>query len=311
MKIYLIKPRGFCGGVIRAIDTVNEALKIWGSPLYVKHEIVHNKHVINELKQKGVIFIEDLQQVPEGGRLIYSAHGVSPQVRKEAENRNLMTIDATCPLVGKIHQAILSYAKKGYKIVLIGKKNHVEVTAARDEAHDQTIIISNEEEAKNLQVSKEQKLFYVTQTTFSLDDCRKIVDALKEKFPHIETLSSTSICYATQNRQNALKEIAKSVEFVYVVGDPKSSNSNRLWEIAKNFGVSSKMINDPEEIQKEEIENCQNIAITAGASTPEYVVEACIEKLNTITSTVIEEKVFFEEKVSFPLPKELKASSQV
>jgi 4-hydroxy-3-methylbut-2-enyl diphosphate reductase len=310
MKIYLVKPRGFCGGVIRAIDTVNKALKIWGAPLYVKHEIVHNKHVINELKQKGVVFIEDLQQVPEGARLVYSAHGVSPQVRKEAEKRNLITIDATCPLVGKIHQAILSYAEKGYKIILIGKKNHVEVTAARDEAYDQTMIISNEEEARNLQLPKEQKLFYVTQTTFSLDDCKKIVDILKEKYPHIETLTSTSICYATQNRQNALKEIAKSVEFIYVVGDPKSSNSNRLWEIAKNFGVLSKMINDPEEIQEEDIENCQSMAITAGASTPEYVVEACLEKIGKITSIVIEEKVFFEEKVSFPLPKELKVLSQ-
>lgn len=302
MKLFLVKPRGFCAGVVRAIEIVEKAIDIWGAPIYVKHEIVHNKHVVERLQNKGVIFIEDLSLVPKNSRLIYSAHGVSPKVRKLSKQYDLIDIDATCPLVNMIHKAIIDYSKKGYKIVLIGKKNHVEVIGAYEESEENTVIVSSKEDASNLKFSKNQKLLYLVQTTFSIDDVKCIIDELKNKYPNIESLPRSSSCYATQNRQRALKEITNKVDIVLVVGDTKSSNSNRLREIAEKQNISAYLVNDKEEIKKEWLVNVKNIAMTAGASTPENIVQECIEKLNEIGLKEIEEFNYIEEKVSFPLP---------
>jgi 4-hydroxy-3-methylbut-2-en-1-yl diphosphate reductase len=305
MKLTLIRPRGFCAGVVRAIDTVEKALEKFGAPIYVKHEIVHNRHVVDDLKEKGAIFIEDLKDVPTNSHLIYSAHGVSPQIREMAKERELIEIDATCPLVTKIHSAVKRFAKHGFKIILIGKKEHVEVIGIKDEASDVTTIISNVDDVKDLTFSSDEKLFYVTQTTLSLDDIEEIANALKDKFPNIESLPSSSICYATQNRQNALKSIVNDVDLVLVIGDPKSSNSKRLLEIAKNSKKTAFLVNDADEIKDTWFENVFDIALTAGASTPENIVQKCVEKLQKYGVSKIDEKIFFEEYVKFSLPKEV------
>src|SRR5689334_10875604 len=230
-KSLLSKPRGFCAGVDRAIDTVEKALEMWGAPIYVKHEIVHNKHVVEDLKRKGAIFIEDLDDVPANARLIYSAHGVSPAVKEHAKQRGLIEIDATCGLVTKVHSAVKRYAKKGYHILLIGHRNHVEIIGTAGEAPDVTTIIESVKDVDMLTFTSDQPLFYTTQTTLSLDDVKEITDALVKKYPHVETLPSSSICYATTNRQMALREITDAAQLILVVGDPKSSNSNRLREV--------------------------------------------------------------------------------
>ncbi len=302
MKLFLVKPRGFCAGVVRAIEIVEKAVEIWGAPIYVKHEIVHNKHVVERLQNMGVIFIEDLSVVPKNSRLIYSAHGVSPKVRKLAKQYELIDIDATCPLVTMIHKSIIDYSKNGYKIVLIGKKNHVEVIGAYEESEEHTVIVSSKDEVDKLDFSKDQKLLYLVQTTFSIDDVKGIIDALKNKYPNIESLPRSSSCYATQNRQRALKEITNKVDVVFVVGDTKSSNSNRLREIAEKQNVSAYLINNKEEIKEEWLVNVNNIAMTAGASTPENIVQNCIERLFDLGLNKIEEFTYIEEKVSFPLP---------
>jgi 4-hydroxy-3-methylbut-2-en-1-yl diphosphate reductase len=305
MKLYLLKPRGFCAGVVRAIKTVEKAIKIWGSPIYVKHEIVHNKHVINDLKEKGAVFIEDLGQVPVGEKIIYSAHGVYPEIRELAKKRNLLEIDATCGLVTKIHSAVKRYSKKGYKIILIGKKQHVEIIGIAKEAEEDTYIIEKKEDVYDLSFPKDLKLFYITQTTLSLDDVKEITKALKDRFEDIETLASSSICYATQNRQMALKEISNKVDLVLVIGDPSSSNSNRLKELAVKKDKNAYLVNSDEEIQKSWFKNVDSIAITAGASTPENVVQKCIKKLYEYNLEDIEEIVYKTEDVVFDLPKEL------
>lgn len=305
MKLYLSKPRGFCAGVVRAIKVVEEAIKIWGSPIYVKHEIVHNRHVVSRLENMGAVFIEDIEQVPEGAKLIYSAHGVSPAVRKQAKARNLFEIDATCSLVTRVHSAALRYAKKGYQIVLIGHKNHVEVIGTAGEAPDVTTVVESVDDVENLTFKPSDKLFYTTQTTLSLDDVKAITDALQSKYPQIETLPSTSICYATTNRQQALKQLLKKIDLVLVVGDPTSSNSNRLVEVAANENISSYLINSPSDINLSWLEGKSAIGMTAGASTPEAVVQDCVDFLieNGITSTG--EVEYTEENVYFELPKEI------
>lgn len=304
MKLYLLSPRGFCAGVVRAIQTVEKAISIFGAPIYVKHEIVHNKHVVNDLKQKGAIFVEDLNEVPIGEKIIYSAHGVSPQIRLLAKKRNLFEIDATCGLVTKIHSAVKRYAKKGYKIILIGKKKHVEIIGIAEEAQDDTVVIQNKDDIKNLDFKKDQKLFYITQTTLSIDDVFDIIAALEEKYPNIETLPSSSICYATTNRQMALKKILPEVDLVLIVGDPTSSNSNRLKEVATKQNKQAHLINSEDEIQKEWL-NVKNIAMTAGASTPESVVQRCIQRLYELNLKEVKEITYIEEDVVFQLPKEL------
>ena len=305
-KLYLINPRGFCAGVVRAIQTVEKALKIWGAPIYVKHQIVHNKHVVESLKSKGAIFIEDLNDVPENSRVIYSAHGIPPQVREEAKKRNLIDIDATCGLVTKIHSAVKRYSKKGYKIILIGKKKHVEIIGISQEALEDTFIVEKKEDVEKLNFQHDQKLFYITQTTLSIDDVVNITDALHKKFPNIETLPSSSICYATTNRQLALKEVCKKIDLVLVIGDPSSSNSNRLKEVASKQNKLAYLINSKDEIDKKWLENIQNIAITAGASTPEDIVQDCVNRLKEFTTFEIENVVYIQENVVFELPSEVR-----
>jgi 4-hydroxy-3-methylbut-2-enyl diphosphate reductase len=305
MKLLLSKPRGFCAGVERAIDTVEKALERFGAPIYVKHEIVHNRHVVEDLKQKGAIFVEELEEIPEGARVIYSAHGVSPAVREQAKERKLIEIDATCGLVTKVHSAVKRYAAKGYKIILIGHKNHVEVIGTAGEAPDVTTIVESVEDVESLSFSMEEKLFYTTQTTLSLDDVKAITTALIKKFPQIETLPSSSICYATTNRQMALSQITDKTQLVLVIGDPSSSNSNRLRELASLRGVSSYLINDEQEIRSEWLQGVEVIGLTAGASTPERIVQGCIRKLKSLGVSQVEDVVFVEEDVVFQLPKQV------
>jgi len=303
MKLLLSKPRGFCAGVERAIDTVKKALSLWGAPIYVKHEIVHNRHVVDNLIKLGAVFIEDLDEVPEGSRLVYSAHGVSPAVREHAKRRSLFEIDATCGLVTKVHSAAKRFAGKGYHIILIGHKNHVETIGTAGEVPDSTTIVERPSDVEKLAFAPDQKLFYLTQTTLSLDDVKEIAEALKEKFPQIETLPSSSICYATTNRQMALREITDVTDLVLVVGDPTSSNSNRLCEAAKNRGITAYLINNESEIQNEWLEGVKVIGMTAGASTPENVVQDCIKRLEDLGVDTVEEVIYKEENVFFQLPK--------
>ena len=303
MKLLLSKPRGFCAGVNRAIETVERALSLWGAPIYVKHEIVHNRHVVQDLRDKGAIFIEEIADVPVGSRLIYSAHGVSPSVRDEAKIRNLIEIDATCGLVTRVHSAVKLYAQRGYEIVLIGHKKHVEIIGIVGEAPTVTTIVESVSDVDLLNFSTDQKLFYITQTTLSLDDVKEIAEALIKKYPKIETLPSSSICYATTNRQMALREITDETDLVLVVGDPQSSNSNRLREVAHNRGVESYLINDEQEIQAGWLLGKKTIGLTAGASTPEEIVQKCIERLIAFGVTEVEDVVYTLEDIVFQLPK--------
>lgn len=303
MKLLLSKPRGFCAGVERAIETVEKALALWGAPIYVKHEIVHNKYVVDGLKAKGAIFIENVQDVPIGARLIYSAHGVSPSVREEAQNRQLIEIDATCGLVTRVHSAVKRFAAQGFQIILIGHRNHVEVIGTAGEAPDVTTIVESVEDVLALTFSKEERLFYITQTTLSLDDVKEITEALLAKYPQIATLPSSSICYATTNRQMALREITDQTDLVLVVGDPQSSNSNRLREVSFKRGIPSYLINNEEEIKSEWLVGVKTIGLTAGASTPESIVQCCIQKLVAMGVKEVEDVVFTLEDVVFQLPK--------
>ncbi len=305
MKLLLSKPRGFCAGVVRAIEIVERALTIWGPPIYVKHEIVHNRHVVEDLRQKGAIFIEDLKDVPSGSRVIYSAHGVPPSVRQEAKERGLIEIDATCGLVTKVHSAAKRFAEKGYHIILIGHRNHVEIIGTAGEAPEQTTIVESPEDVAKLPFTQTDKLFYVTQTTLSLDDVAEITQALIGRFPQIETLPSASICYATTNRQMALREITDQTDLILVIGDPKSSNSNRLREVATIRGIKSYLINGPDEINPAWLHNVHTLGLTAGASTPENIVQLCIERLIKLGVTEVEDVVYTTEDVVFQIPRHL------
>lgn len=303
MKLLLSKPRGFCAGVERAIETVEKALALWGAPIYVKHEIVHNRYVVDGLKAKGAIFIEDLEDIPVGSRLIYSAHGVSPAVREQARQRQLIEIDATCGLVTRVHSAVKRFAAQGHQIILIGHRNHVEVIGTAGEAPEVTTIVESVQDVENLRFSHEEKLFYITQTTLSLDDVKEITEALIAKYPHIETLPSSSICYATTNRQMALREITDQTDLVLVVGDPQSSNSNRLREVASTRKIPSYLINNEGEILPAWFEGVKVIGLTAGASTPESIVQRCIQRLIEFGVKEVEDVVFTNEDVVFQLPK--------
>ena len=304
-KLLLSQPRGFCAGVERAIETVEKALKLWGAPIYVKHEIVHNKYVVDDLKAKGAIFIEDLNDVPVGARLIYSAHGVSPVVREHAKQRHLIEIDATCGLVTRVHSAVKRFAAQGYRIILIGHRNHVEIIGTAGEAPDVTTIVESVEDVASLTFSQTEKLFYITQTTLSLDDVKEITTALSAKYPQVETLPSSSICYATTNRQMALREITDQTDLVLVVGDAQSSNSNRLREVASKRGIASYLINNEKEINPDWVKRATTIGLTAGASTPEAIVQRCIQRLIELGVTDVQDVVYTEEDVVFQLPKQI------
>jgi 4-hydroxy-3-methylbut-2-enyl diphosphate reductase len=300
MKLLICQPRGFCAGVVRAIKTVERALRIFKPPIYVKHQIVHNKHVVNALKKEGAIFIEDIEKVPRNSYIVYSAHGVSPKIREQAKKRNLIEIDATCGLVTKIHEAAKRFSKRGYKIILIGHKNHVEIRGTAGEAP--STIVESVKDIEKLKFSEEEKIFYLTQTTLSIDDVEEIVKNLKKKYPKVETLKTSSICYATTNRQKALKGVCRETDLILVVGDPMSSNSNRLNEIAKKEGIKSFLINEASEINPNWLKRVKVIGMTAGASTPENVVQRCILYLKELGVREVEEISYIKEDVVFPLP---------
>jgi 4-hydroxy-3-methylbut-2-enyl diphosphate reductase len=303
--VLLLKPRGFCAGVVRAIDIVKIALEAFGAPIYVRKEIVHNSFVVNELAEKGAIFVDDIDQVPEGMRVIYSAHGVSPAVRESSKARGLKVIDATCPLVTKVHVEAIKFAKQGYSLVLIGHRDHDEIEGTLGEAPDVTQVVSSVEEVQALEVPDASRVAYLTQTTLSLDEARDIIQALKEKFPKIAGPHSQDICYATENRQVAVKNVAHQADLVLVVGSTNSSNSNRLVEVSQNLSTNSYLIDKAEDIRAEWLEGVGTVAVTAGASAPEILVQGVVEFLSARGYGDVEEVEVMPENVRFGLPPEI------
>ena len=310
-RVLLLKPRGFCAGVVRAIDIVNIALETFGAPIYVRKEIVHNSFVVNELAGKGAIFVDDIDQVPEGMRVIYSAHGVSPAVRESSKLRGLKVIDATCPLVTKVHVEAIKFAKQGYSLVLIGHRDHDEIEGTLGEAPDVTQVVSSVEEVQALTVPDPDRVAYLTQTTLSLDEARDIIQALKEKFPNIAGPHSQDICYATENRQVAVKNVAHQADLVLVVGSTNSSNSNRLVEVSQNLGTNSYLIDKAEDIRPEWLENVGSVAITAGASAPEVLVQGVVAFLSERGFGDVDEVEVMPENVRFGLPPEIAQAASV
>jgi len=305
MKILLANPRGFCAGVDRAIAIVERALELHGAPIYVRHEVVHNKFVVEGLKAKGAVFIENLSDVPPGSILIFSAHGVPQSVRREAEARNLTVFDATCPLVTKVHIEVSRMRQQGKEIVMIGHKGHPEVEGTMGQSEGGMYLVEKPEDVATLQVQDEHNLAYVTQTTLSMDDASVIVNALKNRFPFITGPRKDDICYATQNRQDSVKLLARQCDLVLVVGSPNSSNSNRLREVAKNLGIPAYLIDNAGELKPEWLQNKPRVGITAGASAPEVLVQAVIERLRELGAVSVVEAEGIQENVVFPLPKAL------
>ncbi len=304
-RVLLLKPRGFCAGVVRAIDIVQIALDTFGAPIYVRKEIVHNSYVVNDLAQKGAIFVNELDEVPAGARVIYSAHGVSPAVRDRAKERGLKVIDATCPLVTKVHVEAIKFAKQGYSLVLVGHRDHEEVEGTQGEAPDVTQVVSTVEEVEALVVPDPNKVAYLTQTTLSLDEARYMIEALKKKFPNIVGPHAQDICYATENRQTAVKNVAHGADLVLVVGSRNSSNSNRLVEVSKNLDTNSYLIDKAEDIQPSWLEGVVTVAITAGASAPEILVQEVVAYLQSRGYGSVEEVEVMPENVRFGLPPEI------
>ena len=307
-KIYLLKPRGFCAGVVRAIDVVKIALDIYGAPVYVRKEIVHNKHVVEELREAGAIFVEELAEVPSGARAIFSAHGVSPAVRREAKERNLHIIDATCPLVTKVHLEAVRFARDGSSIVLIGHKHHDEVIGTLGEVPDQSYLVETVEDVDRLELPDPRRVRYLTQTTLSLDETRDIIARLKERFPLIQGPPAQDICYATENRQMAVKGVSEHCDLLLVVGSENSSNSKRLVEVGENFKVRSYLVNDRGDVHEEWLAGVRTVAVTAGASAPEHLVQDLIDFLRGHGYLDMEEIELVEEDVRFSLPAELTVS---
>ncbi len=305
MKIYLANPRGFCAGVDRAIDIVDLSLKKYGAPIFVRHEIVHSRHVVNSLRDKGAVFVEELGEVPEGSVVIFSAHGVAKSVWDEAIRRRLHVIDATCPLVIKVHNEVNRDYTQGYDLILIGHAGHPEVIGTLGQIPDKFHLVSSVEDVEKLQVENTTNLSYVTQTTLSVDECRDIVSALNERFPHIKGPHQEDICYATQNRQNAVKELSKLVDVILVIGSPNSSNSNRLRELGEHCGIDSYLIDSASDINPVWLKDAKSIGITAGASAPEVLVEQVVAYLKTHGPAEVEDLTVIEEDVEFLLPKEL------
>ena len=307
MEVMLANPRGFCAGVDRAIEIVERALERYGPPIYVRHEVVHNKFVVDDLKAKGAIFIEDLGEVPPGSTLIYSAHGVSQAVRAEAQQRGFNVFDATCPLVTKVHAEVASMRAKGLEIIMIGHAGHPEVEGTMGQSGTGMYLVETEQDVAKLRVQDETKLAYVTQTTLSVDDASKVVSALQARFSTIRGPKRGDICYATQNRQDAVKFMAPQCDLVIVVGSPTSSNSNRLRELAQNLGVESYMIDNAGELRLEWLEGKQRIGVTAGASAPEILAEEVVARLKQLGAKNVRELSGSLETIVFPIPKELAA----
>ncbi|MEY2865747.1 MAG: 4-hydroxy-3-methylbut-2-enyl diphosphate reductase [Candidatus Methylopumilus sp.] len=308
INILLANPRGFCAGVDRAIQIVEEALAQYGKPIYVRHEVVHNQYVINDLKTKGAIFIEDLNDVPKGAHIIFSAHGISKAIREEAKSRELIPIDATCPLVTKVHVEVNKMLNQGMDIIMIGHQGHPEVEGTMGQIEDhhtnrKMYLIETIEDIKHLIVDHPDKLAYVTQTTLSIDDTKAIIEVLKTKYPNIQGPKSDDICYATQNRQDAVKEMSSQCDLIIIVGSHNSSNSNRLKELASREGIEAYMIDHEDKLQASWLLNKKNIGISAGASAPEISVKNIVNKIELLTKANITELPGIEESVIFRLPK--------
>jgi 4-hydroxy-3-methylbut-2-enyl diphosphate reductase len=309
MKILLASPRGFCAGVNMAIETLETAIRLHGTPIYVFHEIVHNKHVVDRFVREGAVFVDTVEQVPEGAVLLFSAHGVAPQVRKVAAERRLRAIDATCPLVTKVHLEAIKYAKQGYRIMLIGHEGHDEVIGTIGQAPDAFTLVESPEDVDSLPFGPGDKLAYLTQTTLSVDDASRIIGRLKERFPQIVGPPKDDICYATQNRQEAVRLLSEAADMVIVLGSQNSSNSQRLAELARERGIRAHLIDGADEIDPAWFQGDETVVITAGASAPESVVQDCLTWLRQRYGATVEERTIREEDVYFPLPKELRAAA--
>jgi 4-hydroxy-3-methylbut-2-en-1-yl diphosphate reductase len=310
-EILLAQPRGFCAGVDRAITIVNQALLQFGAPIYVRHEIVHNKYVVDDLRERGAVFIDDLDQVPKGATLIFSAHGVPPQVKADAAARGLHIFDATCPLVTKVHVEVVKMHQEGFHIVMIGHKGHPEVEGTMGQVGDGMNLVEKLSDVESLNLPADIKIAYVTQTTLSIDETLEIVQALKEKFPQIAQPKKQDICYATQNRQDAVKFMAPQVQLVIVVGSPNSSNSNRLWELSEKLGVKAYMVDHPSQLQKEWFTDVKRVGLTAGASAPEVLAQSIIEKIKEFGPRSVRSLEGVIEHTIFQLPKGLNNQSSV
>ncbi len=309
MRILLASPRGFCAGVNMAIETLETAIRLYGTPVYVFHEIVHNKHVVERFTREGAIFVDAVEDVPEGAVLLFSAHGVAPTVRQVAAARRLRAIDATCPLVTKVHLEAIKFAKQGYRIMLIGHEGHDEVIGTIGQAPEAFTLVETAEEVDSLPFGPDDKIAYLTQTTLSVDDASRIIDRLKSRFPQIIGPPKDDICYATQNRQEAVGLISKDADIVLVLGSQNSSNSQRLAELARDGGIPSHLIDGADEIDPAWFKGEETVLITAGASAPESVVQDCVQWLCSRYGATVEERMIREEEVYFPLPKELRAAA--
>ena len=310
MDLYLANPRGFCAGVDRAIGIVNRALEIYGAPIYVRHEVVHNRYVVNDLREKGAVFVDELDDVPDGNTVIFSAHGVSLAVRREAERRGLKVFDATCPLVTKVHMEVARLSRQGRECVLIGHQGHPEVEGTMGQydvsAGGRMYLVENSADVAQLEVMHPDRLSFVTQTTLSVDDTARIIDALRARFPAIEGPRKNDICYATQNRQDAVRELAAKTGVVLVVGSPNSSNSSRLRELAEQQGVPAYLVDSAEQVRPEWFEGKKSVGVTAGASAPELLVQQVVEALKLYGADVAEELAGREESITFTLPQGLR-----
>ncbi|MCG8537229.1 MAG: 4-hydroxy-3-methylbut-2-enyl diphosphate reductase [Pseudomonadales bacterium] len=310
MEIKMANPRGFCAGVDRAIAIVNRALDVFGAPIYVRHEVVHNKFVVDGLRDRGAVFVDELHEVPDEAIVIFSAHGVSKQVQNEASDRGLKVFDATCPLVTKVHMEVMKYSRDGMECVLIGHEGHPEVEGTMgqfDGSHGGDIyLVETVEDVARLKVKNPEQLAYVTQTTLSVDDTAQIIDALRKHFPNIQGPRKDDICYATQNRQDAVKTLALETDVVFVVGSPNSSNSNRLRELAERCGATAYLVDDPQQVEKQWLESAKTIGVTAGASAPEELVLKVVNRLREWGGDTPNELVGREENIVFSMPKELR-----
>jgi 4-hydroxy-3-methylbut-2-enyl diphosphate reductase len=311
MRVILANPRGFCAGVNMAIDVVDQVLRMKGPPIYVYHEIVHNRHVVEDFKARGVTFVDDVSEVPDGGVVVYSAHGISPEVRREARRRKLVEVDATCPLVTKVHLEVLKFAKEGYTIIFIGHARHDEAIGTVGEAPDSIIVVESPEDVQRLQVPDPERIAFVTQTTLSIYDANRVITALKAKFPNIKAPPKEDICYATTNRQNAVSQLSDEVDLVLVVGSRNSSNSQRLVETAREQGKEAHLIDDQSEMDPRWLDHKQSILVTAGASAPERLVQGLLERLQVQWDATIEVKTLVEEDVTFAPPKSLRSLAVV
>ncbi|MBA4066117.1 MAG: 4-hydroxy-3-methylbut-2-enyl diphosphate reductase [Isosphaera sp.] len=306
MHIILANPRGFCAGVNMAIESLERALAVWGSPLYVYHEIVHNRPIVERFRARGVVFVDDIAEVPAGGTVLYSAHGVSPEIRRRSAERSLRAIDATCPLVTKVHTEAVRFARDGYTIVLVGHEGHDEVVGTMGEAPANIVLVEDADDVAALTIPADAKVAFLTQTTLSVDEARVVVDALRAKYPHIVGPGKDDICYATQNRQEAVRDLVPAADVVLVLGSQNSSNSQRLAELARSAGKRAHLIDRVSELRDEWFAPADTVLITAGASAPEDHVQDCVEYLRRTFGAEVESRVVREEHVSFPLPRELR-----